>query len=132
MVESYGKESHSGYPELGQSAITPLVQFMTDLENQVWPVDPFFGTSTMNIGKMSGGVAMNVVPAYANISVMVRSTVKASIIKDIIIELAKPYNFTITFNTETDPFKCDLVPGFETEIFSFGTGWFSFKTPLVP
>jgi acetylornithine deacetylase len=121
VAQSFGRESHSGYPWLGKSAITPLVSFMTDLETEPWPNDPFFGQTTMNIGQMCGGVAMNVVPANASISVMLRATVPAATLKARVLELAAPYNLTLTFSADFDPFRCDLVPGFEAQFFGFGT-----------
>jgi len=129
-AESFGLASHSGYPELGSSAITPLVKFMTDLENYPWPSDPVFGNSTMNIGLITGGVAANVVPDYARAFVFIRAAVTASIVQNAVIQLAAPYNLTLTFSALFSPFTCSTVPGFQTEIFSYGTGTHDFRPNL--
>lgn len=67
-----GKASHSGYPELGVSANEILVEALNDLLKTPLPVSDLLGPSTLNIGKIEGGVAANVVPASANASVSVR------------------------------------------------------------
>jgi len=128
-AQSFGQESHSGYPQLGMSAITPLVSFMMDLELEPWPNDTYFGQTTMNIGTMRGGVAMNVVPASANISVAIRAAVPVETLKERVIQLAAPYNLTLAFPEQFDPFRCDLVPGFPTDLFAFGTDLPAFTAP---
>jgi len=130
VANSVGKESHSGYPELGVSAIDPLVEFLGDLLRQQWPNDTFFGQSTINIGKINGGVAANVVPAAANASVYIRAAVPVATIKAQILQVAIPYpNITFTWISEKDPFRCDVVPGFQTEVFAYGTDLPSFHSP---
>ncbi|KAJ5523527.1 hypothetical protein N7513_013071 [Penicillium frequentans] len=75
-----GKAAHSGYPELGKSAISailPVLQYVDNLQN-IHPDEggllrsEKFNTSTLNIGVISGGQAANVVPAYAEAVVSVR------------------------------------------------------------
>jgi acetylornithine deacetylase len=79
-VVAKGKAAHSGYPWLGQSAISAILPVLSRLDNleNLLPEDggllrsDKLGKSTLNIGQIYGGVAGNVVPAYAEASVSVR------------------------------------------------------------
>lgn len=75
-----GKAAHSGYPWLGESAISailPVLSYLDSLQN-ILPEEggllrsERLGKSTLNIGKIRGGVAANVVPAYAEATISVR------------------------------------------------------------
>lgn len=41
---SHGKAAHSGYPQMGKSAIDPLLDVLNDLRNEEWPSDPDLGS----------------------------------------------------------------------------------------
>ncbi|KAJ5087771.1 hypothetical protein N7456_011387 [Penicillium angulare] len=79
-VIANGKAAHSGYPWLGKSAISailPVLQHLEELEDIGFEdggliSSELFGKSTLNIGLLSGGLAANVVPAYAEATVSVR------------------------------------------------------------
>lgn len=72
-IKAHGKAAHSGYPWLGRSAnsmITPALMVMDALGNIPeseggLPASEKYGNSTVNIGKMQGGLAANVVAEYA-------------------------------------------------------------------
>lgn len=64
-IISEGRAAHSGYPELGIDAIRNLVKAVYELEKLELPVSPLMGNSTVNVGQIEGGVASNVVPAFA-------------------------------------------------------------------
>ena len=51
----YGVAGHSAYPEVGSSAIHPLVGALSRLLARDWPVDPVLGETTLNVGLVSGG-----------------------------------------------------------------------------
>ncbi|KAJ5681505.1 Peptidase M20 [Penicillium maclennaniae] len=77
---SRGKAAHSGYPWLGASAISTMLPVLSHLDSlpNVLPQDgglprsERLGQSTLNIGQISGGVAANVIPAYAEATISVR------------------------------------------------------------
>src|ERR1051326_5850302 len=60
-VEAHGRMSHSAYPELGESAISKLLEILGEVRRMPLTHDPVFGTTTLNIGLISGGRAPNVV-----------------------------------------------------------------------
>ncbi|KAJ6104176.1 Peptidase M20 [Penicillium sp. IBT 18751x] len=77
---SRGKAAHSGYPRLGESAISAMLPVLSHLDSlpDILPQDgglprsERLGQSTLNIGQVSGGVAANVIPAYAEATISVR------------------------------------------------------------
>ncbi|KAI5858499.1 hypothetical protein BZA05DRAFT_365825 [Tricharina praecox] len=71
-VESVGKASHSGYPHLGINANSHLVQALARLDSLQLPGSDLLGESTLNIGRIEGGVASNVIPASARADIAVR------------------------------------------------------------
>jgi acetylornithine deacetylase len=72
IVEAHGRAAHSGYPELGDSAIDRLLEVLQRLREVPLPVDPELGPSTLNIGRIAGGEAPNVVAPYARAELLVR------------------------------------------------------------
>ncbi|KAF7566570.1 ArgE, Acetylornithine deacetylase-Succinyl-diaminopimelate desuccinylase and related deacylase [Pyrenophora tritici-repentis] len=69
-----GKAAHSAYPWLGVSAINYLAEAIMAL-NMLEPALPsseLLGATTLNAGRIMGGVAGNVVPEHANASIVVR------------------------------------------------------------
>lgn len=75
-----GKAAHSGYPWLGESAISSLIPVLAHLDTlQDLPPEKggllrseTLGKSTLNIGRVHGGIAANVVPAHAEAAISVR------------------------------------------------------------
>ncbi|KAF7557472.1 hypothetical protein G7Z17_g746 [Cylindrodendrum hubeiense] len=60
-----GTPAHSGYPEKGHSAILTLLAVLNEIKSLELPISPLLGSSTFNCGKISGGVAYNILPADA-------------------------------------------------------------------
>jgi acetylornithine deacetylase len=69
-----GKAAHSGYPWLGVSANDVLVEALSKLLElrQHLPWSEKYGNTTMNFGKIVGGVANNVVAETAEAGIAVR------------------------------------------------------------
>ena len=68
-----GKAAHSGYPELGESAIEKLIDCLMSLRAVTWPSDPLLGTTHYTVGLIKGGVAPNVIPPAAEAEVFFRT-----------------------------------------------------------
>ena len=73
-IKTTGKAAHSAYPEMGDSAIETLLDILEDVRHTKFPSDEFFGETTVNIGVIEGGVALNVVPPKAEASLLIRLT----------------------------------------------------------
>ncbi|KAL5445156.1 hypothetical protein PMIN06_008194 [Paraphaeosphaeria minitans] len=70
-----GKAAHSGYPWLGVSAndvLTKALGELLDLRANGLPWSEKYGNTTMNFGKIEGGVAGNVVAETASANIAVR------------------------------------------------------------
>jgi acetylornithine deacetylase len=134
-----GKAAHSGYPWLGLSANEVLVTALAALMElgQSLPEDDKFGLTTINLGKIQGGVAHNVVAESAEALIAVRiaqgtpAAMKNATINAIDIAVAKflkdsqvPRDIIdIEFSGEGySPIDIDAdVPGFESIIVNYGT-----------
>jgi len=71
-IKAKGKAGHSGYPELGKSANVMLVKALAALLDAKLPWSEKYGNTTMNIGKIEGGVAANVIPEHAQANIAIR------------------------------------------------------------
>ncbi|KAI5867534.1 peptidase family protein [Durotheca rogersii] len=71
-VRAHGVAGHSGYPLLGESAIEVLVRGLGAIMDAGFGRSEEFGNATINIGLISGGVAVSVIPEAAEAAVNVR------------------------------------------------------------
>lgn len=74
-IKCQGKKAHGAIPEQGKSAIDMLVTILSNLKSIVVPVDKVLGATTMNIGLIKGGTAVNVVADSAEAFVELRTTI---------------------------------------------------------
>jgi acetylornithine deacetylase len=77
-----GQLAHSGYPELGRSAIDALLDVLEDVRHLALPKDSLLGKTTLNIGTISGGRAPNVVADEARAELMFRLVGDASPVRE--------------------------------------------------
>lgn len=71
-VKARGKSGHSGYPWLGENAISLLLPALLALENVDLPSSEKYGNSTLNLGRIEGGVATNVIAEEARADILIR------------------------------------------------------------
>ncbi|KIL87496.1 acetylornithine deacetylase [Fusarium avenaceum] len=125
-IKARGKAGHSGYPETGSNAIDSLVRGLFALQKMSLPWSDEFGNSTLNIGKIEGGVAGNVIPGDASATGGVRvAGGTPDEIRDLIrrtVEESDP-NLVPEFSSYgVGPVSTDYdVEGFETAVLSYGT-----------
>jgi acetylornithine deacetylase len=72
IVRTSGREAHSAYPDLGQSAIEPMLALLPTVRTLPLPVDSVLGATTVNIGTIRGGTEANIIPAKCEAEVMFR------------------------------------------------------------
>lgn len=113
-----GKAAHSGYPELGESAIEKLLDCLVSLRGGEWPADPLLGTTHYTVGLISGGVAPNVIPPNAEAEVFFRTVgehepVRAALHK------ALAGRVDVQEILELPAVRMHTVPGFDTAVFSY-------------
>lgn len=72
IVRTVGREAHSAYPHLGESAITPMLRLLPELDTLPFPVDRILGATTVNVGLIRGGTEANIVPGACEAEMMIR------------------------------------------------------------
>lgn len=128
-----GKAAHSGYPELGESAIEKLLDCLMALRAADWPADPLLGKTHYTIGLINGGVAPNVIPPNAEAEVFFRTVGEHAPLREMLRKTLAE-RVEVTEILELPAARMHTVPGFETAVFSyfsdipFLTNW---GTPLL-
>lgn len=73
QIHTIGKAAHASMPWLGDSAIFRMADVLNDLrrhsEELLQNLHPSLGSATLNVGRISGGLAINIVPPQATIEV---------------------------------------------------------------
>lgn len=72
-ITARGKAAHSAFPERGSSAISKLIAGLAAIERLEPRSHPLFGRTSLNIGTIAGGSAINVVADHAEAAVCCRT-----------------------------------------------------------
>lgn len=73
-VHFTGKAFHSGYPEMGRSAVDMFVNFVNSLRRQRFQDDPLLGETTWNIGRLTSDNPQNILSPELDCRVYFRTT----------------------------------------------------------
>ncbi len=119
-VRARGKAAHSGYPHLGESAVLKLIDVLQRLRGLEFGEDRIMGRSTLNIGRVQGGLAANIVPDSAWAEISVRSTLPSRDILDK-IRTAAAEEAEVEALTASEPQTLFTLPGFDTVVLSYST-----------
>lgn len=110
-LRTKGRAAHAAYPELGESAVLPLLDVLDDLRRTAWPKDPVLGETTMNIGTLRAGLKANIIPDAAAAEVMFRNvTPFASLLGQ--VEGVVRGRAAIEMGSSNEPIRCRTVPGY--------------------
>jgi len=115
-----GKSAHSAYPELGESAILKLLDVLQDIRRLKFAVDPIMGPMHMNVGRIEGGSAPNVIPGSASAVISCRTGESPDLVLSA-IEAAAAGRVQISVSARSEPQVLFTVPGVEQEAMPFGT-----------
>ncbi len=118
-LSATGRAAHSAYPELGESAITKLLDALTIIRGFDLPVDPVLGSTNYSIGLIQGGIAPNVIPPHASAELMFRTVTDGAPIHAALAAVTS----LVSIETLLDIPAVHLATadGFDTATFSFGT-----------
>jgi acetylornithine deacetylase len=113
-----GTAAHSGYPELGESAIDKLIDVLVALRAADWPSDGLLGRTHHNIGLISGGVAPNVISPHAQAEVFFRTVGDHAAIRERLHAVVAG-RVAVEEILELPAARLHTVPGFETAVFAY-------------
>ncbi len=114
-----GVAAHSGYPELGHSAIDDLLDVLAKVRAHDWPTDATLGETTVNIGEISGGVACNVMAPEAQAKLLFRLVGEVAPIEETLREMAG--ELEITHLSGNAPFYYHVPEGYPTSVVAYNT-----------
>ncbi|CAD6188746.1 unnamed protein product [Caenorhabditis auriculariae] len=118
-----GKAGHSGYLDSGISAIHGLLAVLNDIMNCAWPSDERFGSTTYNVGKISGGQALNAWAENATAELFFRITTSVEDVKATLAKIVDnrasieylSYNEAVVL--DTPPFEAETTQvAFNTDL----------------
>jgi len=124
-----GKLAHSAYPELGHSAIHTLLEVLQELRAIALPSDSVLGSSTLNVGTISGGRAPNVIADEARAEIMFRTVGDPSVIRQEVERLsagrveAREVHYSAAVHLQSFEREPTTVVAFTTDIPVFDGAW---------
>ncbi len=119
-VRTRGREAHSAYPELGESAIAPMLRLIPELDRLPLPEDPVLGKSTVNVGLIRGGTEANIIPGLCEAEMMVRLVGQPDPVKAILDKWAAG-RAELEYGSYTPAQLFHTVPGFAAKPVAYTT-----------
>lgn len=117
-----GKPCHSGYPELGASAVDEFVGFVNALRHVDFPVDPTLGPTTWNIGKLISDNPQNILSPELKFRIYFRTTfLTDDMVTEWMRETAKKHGYILEEYGGDTPMRYDTLDNFETMPVAFGS-----------
>lgn len=114
-----GIAAHSGTPELGRSAIWPLLDWLQRLRGLPLASDAELGPEVWNLGILNGGGAANVVPAHAEAQLFVRTLPGSEFLAR--VRESMPEHGEVGVVGVTDPARFQVLPGLASAVVTFGS-----------
>jgi acetylornithine deacetylase len=119
-ITASGKSAHSAFPDLGESAIEKLIDVLQAVRSLDFGEHPTWGRTFINIGKIEGGIAHNVIPDSASAIISLRSGQASDrIIAKIKGEAGQ--KVTMEILGQSEPQILFTLPGFEQVVLPYGT-----------
>ncbi|KAI0430051.1 hypothetical protein F5Y09DRAFT_241513 [Xylaria sp. FL1042] len=135
-ITAHGKAGHSGYPWLGKSATELLMRGVIKVLDTDLGSSDLFGNTTINVGTIEGGVALNVIPETAVARIAGRVAIGPEsdggrIVVERVEEVLRSVDedaFEVSCNNGYGVVECACdVPDFETITVNYGTDVPNFK-----
>jgi len=120
IITTEGHAAHSAYPEAGESAIEKLLEILQAIRVCEWPEDSFFGTTTCNIGVLSGGTRPNVIPDKARAELQIRLGIDIEHVQRVLEDAVRGRG-RLDYASAHNPVRLFAAPGFEQCVVRFTT-----------
>ncbi|MGI8671676.1 MAG: M20/M25/M40 family metallo-hydrolase, partial [Luteitalea sp.] len=118
-LHAHGRAAHSGYPQLGESAIEKLLDALAQLRAMPFVSDPVLGPMQVNIGGLSGGVAPNVIPPEASADLLFRIVTPVAEVIEGLVPLRPLVDVEYVYHV--DAIHMNVLSGFESEVVGYTT-----------
>jgi len=115
-----GRAAHSAYPTEGESAIVPLLDTLQRVQRIPLPSHPVLGDTTLNIGRIEGGRAPNVIPDHARAQLLFRTVLPHDSLKLALAGSLEP-RVTVTYPLEIPSVISTAPKGWQTTVVSFAS-----------
>jgi acetylornithine deacetylase len=119
-LRASGRASHSGYPELGDSAINHLLDALERIRRIALPVDPLLGPATLNIGLVEGGSAPNVLAPSASAALLIRLVGPGAPVRAAIVAAAGA-DVEVEFPLEIPAHRAPSLPGWPETVVAYAS-----------
>lgn len=133
-VTIHGTPCHSGYPELGHSAVDIFIDMIERLRGIRFPEDPVLGKTTWNIGKLLSDNPQNILSPLLKFRIYFRTTFASDqMVQDIMASFADGADPECKSHTKDTPvmemeslggdtpMKYDTFSGYDTKPVAFGS-----------
>lgn len=116
-----GKACHSGYPQLGESAVMKFVDFINSLKEYSFPVDEILGETTWNVGELISDNRQNILSDRLTFRLYFRTTFASSETVPEVVKALLPKGAEIVDFGGDIPLHYTTFKGFETTTVAFGS-----------
>lgn len=120
-VTIHGKACHSGYPELGHSAVDTFVEFVEKLRGIDFPEDEVLGPTTWNIGKLSSDNPQNILSPELSFRLYFRTTFASDVMVQEVMEQMRSEDIDIEAFGGDTPMRYTTFDGIGTKPVAFGS-----------
>lgn len=115
-----GIPAHSGYPDRGSSAVHRMLALLQRIEKDASTRSGPLGSETVNIGRIEGGTALNVLAAHCECSVMHRIVTSAEEV-ELRLRTLVGQEARLSIISRTDPQPCVVLSDFPSAPMAYGT-----------
>ncbi len=120
ILRASGVACHSGYPEAGSSAIHKMLPILNRLTAEKWPDSEIIGKTTLNIGRLKGGIAGNILADSCKAEVVMRVADQLDFVKNRVSELVDD-GINLEVLSMSEPMALGVVDGVDSKVVSFHT-----------
>lgn len=120
-VRFRGRPCHSGYPQLGESAVDLFLAFMEKLRTAWFPEDPLLGATTFNVGQLVSDNPQNILSPELTCRIYFRTTFSSHAFVRNWMEMQASDKIEIEARGGDTPMQYLTVPGLPQTTVAFGS-----------
>jgi acetylornithine deacetylase len=121
FVRFDGVAAHSAYPERGDSAILKMTRAINEINHAEWGYDNVLGVATANVGVVRGGEKPNIIPARAELEMIIRTVGHPDEVRARLEEIVGRHHGHITEHRGNPPMFMLVPEGEPSHVVAFNT-----------